>query len=88
MSKLNRAPRVFSIRQTMVTVIHPNFNRSRDGDPRLSDYVDVPRLSTHGDWPMAYMLPDDQLVHLAVLAEHLPAQRREQRKPSRFGGWL
>lgn len=83
MSKLNTQPRKFHTKQSMVTIVDPRVDihhQSFTGFIR-SDFIDVPRLSTNGEWPISYMLPDEQLVHLAVMANHLkPAQPKSDRK--------
>lgn len=73
MSKLNRTPRKFNIKHEMVTIIHPDVTAKhiRDNGLYLSDFIDVPRISTHGEWPMSHMIPDEQLLHLAVMANAL-----------------
>jgi hypothetical protein len=76
-SKLNRSPRVFSGKTTFRTIIHPDVNTSARDFPglRMSDFIEVPRLATQGEWPISHMLPDEQLVHLAVLAGHLSGNK-------------
>lgn len=77
MSKRNTRPRTFNTRTTYRTVIHPNVQPNHGMFPGLQmrDFIAVPRLATQGEWPIAYMLPDEQLVHLAVMANHMQPKR-------------
>lgn len=90
-SRLNRTRRVFNTRTTYRTIIHPDVNTHHPMFPgvRAQDYISVPRLATQGTWPVSYMLSDEQLLHLAVLANHLQpkretyADRFEQKRQAR-----
>jgi hypothetical protein len=79
MSKLNTAPRKFTTHQTMVTIVNPELDvNTREFEFRgfyRSDFIDVPRLATHGEWRMSELIPAEQLVHLAVLAKAIPDKR-------------
>lgn len=76
MSRLNKRPRVIKTVHRVSTIIHPSVSAQQIRDYGLTknDFVTVRTIDTHGSWPMAYMLPDEQLVHLAILANHLPAR--------------
>lgn len=86
MSKLNTQPRTFTTKTTYRTVIHPDVNPSHPMFPglRVHDFIAVPRLATHGEWPISYMLPDEQLIHLAVLANHLKPKSQHAAYSERF----
>lgn len=66
---------------TYRTVLHPNFNPFPDGnrrnrvEPRLSDYVAVPRLSLRGMWRTDEMLPDSTRLAMVKLWKELNKRR-------------
>ena len=84
MSRLNRRPRTFNTKPTFRTVFDPRVDIHHPMYfPSIRDYISVPRLSTQGEWPISYMLSDEQLVHLAVMANHLP--ERHSKRPREAG---
>ena len=62
-------------KESMVRIIRPDFRRyDRDNRiviPTLSDYIEVPRLSTFGTWQIVETLPMETLARLQILRESL-----------------
>jgi hypothetical protein len=58
-------------RHSEVTIVDPRIRTSRDMTGTIRDYISVPWISTIGSWPISYMLSDEQMVHLAVLANYI-----------------
>lgn len=73
MSRLNTSKRGFNTVYRTSTIIHPEADsrHTREFGVHKSDTVTVRTIDTRGAWPISYMLPDEQLVHLAVLANHI-----------------
>jgi hypothetical protein len=69
-------------RQSMVRVLHPHYNPLPHGIygervyPTLRDYVEVPRLSTHGTWRIKDLLSPETIMALAKRANAMEKSMR------------
>lgn len=64
--------------ESMVRVIRPEYNRAKHGDIRLSDYVEVPRLSTFGTFPLMDMLSNTSIVNVINTYNALKGQEKKR----------
>jgi len=61
-------------KQSMTRVLRPEFKSVVNGKkniPALRDYIEVPRLSTHGSWKVVETLPFETLARLHIFRNHL-----------------
>lgn len=65
MSKLNTSRRRFRIINRMCTIVRPEIKTAREMSGTAHDYIDVPVIATHGEWPIVHGLSDRSLLSLA-----------------------
>lgn len=67
----------------MVRVLRPSFKSSindRRVYPKLSDYIEVPRLSTYGTYAVVDLISDEQRIALATFTNELEVAERARRR--------
>lgn len=66
MSKLNRQPRKFNTIFRRCVIVRPEIKTGSHRSGTAWDYIDVPMISTRGEWPILHMLTDDNMGRLAI----------------------